>query len=103
VRVRLVGTVVAFDDAVGLGEVETAGVAAGADSRAGAGVGSGAGAGAGPVQSVRYRFHCTQIADGSRTVEVGTVVTFGLLAGHGGRWEAADLQLAAAGHRPRAR
>jgi hypothetical protein len=47
--------------------------------------------------SIRYRFHCTQIADGSRTVVVGTVVTFGLLAGHGGRWEAADLQLAPAG------
>jgi CspA family cold shock protein len=62
---------VKFDEAVGLGEVE-----------------------AGPI---RYPFHCTQIADGSRVVAVGTVVSFGLLAGRGGRWEAADLRAGPSG------
>lgn len=36
-------------------------------------------------------FHCTRIADGSRTVEVGATVTFELVPGHGGRWEAAAV------------
>lgn len=36
-------------------------------------------------------FHCTQIADGSRTIEVGTVVEFEVVPGHLGRWEAARL------------
>jgi len=37
-------------------------------------------------------FHCTQIADGARSVAVGTAVTFTVVAGHLGRWEAADLR-----------
>ena len=37
-------------------------------------------------------FHCTQIADGTRTIAVGTDVTFLVVAGHLGRWEAADLR-----------
>ena len=37
-------------------------------------------------------FHCTQIADGSRDIAVGTDVTFQVVAGHLGRWEAADLR-----------
>ncbi len=36
-------------------------------------------------------FHCTRIADGSRRVEVGARVTFSVVAGHRGRWEAVDL------------
>jgi cold shock CspA family protein len=36
-------------------------------------------------------FHCTRIADGTRTIAVGTPVTFAMVPGHGGRWEAADL------------
>jgi cold shock CspA family protein len=36
-------------------------------------------------------FHCTQIADGSRTVAVDTPVTFIVVAGHHGRYEAAEL------------
>ncbi len=36
-------------------------------------------------------FHCTRIADGSRSVEVGAPVTFELVPGHGGRWEAAAV------------
>lgn len=37
-------------------------------------------------------FHCTAIADGSRTIAVGTAVTFTLVAGRRGRWEAMDLR-----------
>lgn len=62
------GRVVAFDEHVGLGEVE------GEDGR-------------------RYGFHCTQIADGSRTVAVGADVAFDVVPGHLGRWEAAHLAL----------
>lgn len=36
-------------------------------------------------------FHCTQIADGTRTIEEGTAVTFEVVAGRLGRWEAANL------------
>jgi cold shock CspA family protein len=36
-------------------------------------------------------FHLTAIADGSRTIEAGTPVAFEVVAGHLGRWEAADL------------
>ena len=60
------GKVVEFDEHVGLGEVE------GEDGR-------------------RYGFHCTQIADGTRTIAVGTDVTFEVFPGHLGRWEAAYL------------
>ena len=38
-----------------------------------------------------YFFHCTAIADGSRTVEVGTPVAFAVVAGHRGRYEATAL------------
>lgn len=38
-----------------------------------------------------FGFHCTQIADGSRTIPVGAVVRFTRVAGHLGRWEAADV------------
>ena len=36
-------------------------------------------------------FHCTRIADGSRTIDVGTAVTFDLVPGHHGRVEAAGV------------
>jgi CspA family cold shock protein len=36
-------------------------------------------------------FHCTAIADGSRTIAVGTRVAFSVVAGHLGRWEATGL------------
>ena len=58
----LKGTVVQFDAEAGLGVV-----AAGGDS---------------------YPFHCTQIADGSRTIAEGTVVAFRVAAAHLGQWEA---------------
>jgi len=38
-----------------------------------------------------HPFHCTQIADGSRTIEVGTSVDYEVVPGHLGRWEAARL------------
>ncbi len=39
-----------------------------------------------------YRFHCTQIADGSRDVEVGASVEFDVVPGHLGRWEAVAIR-----------
>jgi CspA family cold shock protein len=59
------GTVVEFDEARGLGTVESGGRS--------------------------YPFHCTQIADGTRTIEVGTSVEFEVAPGVGGTWEARGL------------
>ena len=59
------GIVTDFDEQRGLGTVE-------ADGRS-------------------YPFHCTQIADGTRTIEVGATVTFEVRPGGMGRWEAAAL------------
>lgn len=64
-RRNLVGIVTEFDASVGLGTIE------------------------GPDGQVS--FHCIEIADGSRHVEVGTEVTFDLLAKLG-RWEAAAIR-----------
>lgn len=44
-----------------------------------------------------HDFHCTAIADGSRQIDVGAVVTYEVVPGHLGRWEAADLRPADAG------
>lgn len=63
------GRVIEFDDHVGLGVVE-------ADD------------------GTRYPFHCTQIADGSRTIPVGAAVHFEVAAGPLGRWEAARVEQA---------
>lgn len=40
----------------------------------------------------RFAFHCTAILDGSRSVAVGTPVSFTLAPGHGGRVEALALR-----------
>jgi cold shock CspA family protein len=40
---------------------------------------------------VEHFFHCTQIADGTRSIAVGTAVTFTVVPGRLGRWEAAAL------------
>ena len=69
-----VGSVVDFDEAAGYGHV-----ALDHDD----------GDGAGP-----WFFHCTAIADGTRTIEVGAPVSFEVVAGHQGRYEATDLRLA---------
>ena len=60
------GTVTEFDDPRGLGTVT-------ADD------------------GTTYGFHCTAIADGTRTIDVGAVVQFDVVPGHCGRWEAAQL------------
>jgi len=39
-----------------------------------------------------FGFHCTAIADGTRDIAVGTAVTFDIVPGHNGRWEAAGIR-----------
>jgi len=60
------GRVTAFDDRRGLGTVR-----------------DGAGAEVG--------FHCTEIADGTRTIEPGAEVAYRVVPGRLGQWEAATL------------
>jgi hypothetical protein len=43
------------------------------------------------ADGVAYPFHCTQIADGTRTIDVGADVTFEVRPGLMGRWEAIAL------------
>ena len=38
-----------------------------------------------------YPFHCTEIADGTRTIAVGTHVEFEIVPGPLGRWEASAI------------
>ena len=61
------GEVVAFDEHAGLGTVRAD------DGR-------------------ELALHCTGLADGSRAVAVGTAVTFVVVPGHCGRWEAARVE-----------
>jgi cold shock CspA family protein len=37
-------------------------------------------------------FHCTAVADGTRTIAVGAAVRFGLVPGRLGRWEASRVE-----------
>lgn len=60
------GTVAAFDDHAGVGTVRA-------------------------EDGTELFFHCTAIADGSRTIPVDVEVTFEIVAGHSGRWEATRL------------
>jgi CspA family cold shock protein len=39
-----------------------------------------------------FPFHCTAIADGTRTIEPGTTVEFDVVPGRQGRWEATRLR-----------
>lgn len=71
------GVVVAFDERKGYGTVR-------ADTAPGAG-GEGGDTG-------ELFFHCTEIADGSRTIAVGTRVDYDVVPGRLGRWEAAHLR-----------
>ena len=61
------GTVADFDAHVGLGTVRAE------DGR-------------------ELEFHCTQLLDGTRDVEVGAAVRFEVVAGHLGKWEAARVE-----------
>lgn len=63
----VVGSVSGFDDHRGLGTI------AGDDG-------------------VEYHFHCTGIADGTRTIAVGSPVRFDVIAGRLGRWEAWGIE-----------
>lgn len=60
------GTVTHFDDHRGLGTVTAS-------------------------DGTEYPFHCTAIADGTRTVPTGTEVRFEVTAGRAGRWEASGI------------
>lgn len=62
------GRVAAFDERRGLGEVEDAG-----DAR-------------------RYPFHCSAVTDGTRSIAEGAEVTFVVVPGLLGRWEAAQVE-----------
>ena len=42
-------------------------------------------------EGIEYFFHCTQIADGSRTIAAGAAVSFEVGPGRPGRWEAQRL------------
>jgi CspA family cold shock protein len=75
VRETYTGTVAAFDEHRGLGEIEAA-------------------------AGLRYPFHCTAIADGSRTIDEGTRVLFEVVAGPLGALEAAHVRDAADGVNP---
>lgn len=65
-RRRVSGVVETFDDPRGIGTLRS-------------------------VDGDEIFFHCTAIADQSRTIEVGAVVTFAVVPGHLGRWEGADI------------
>ncbi len=65
--VTVTGRVVQFDERRGLGEIESS-------------------------EGGRYLFHCTRIADGSRTIELDAAVAFEVVPGPLGRWEATDIK-----------
>ena len=67
----MTGTVTAFDGPRGVGEVTAA-------------------------DGAVFPIHCTQIADGTRIIAVGAPVSYAVVAGHRGQWEAADLRPAEA-------
>ena len=61
------GEVMAFDAAAGYGSVRT-------------------------DEGGEFFFHCTAIADGTRSIDVGAKVAFEVVPGRRGRWEAAALE-----------
>jgi cold shock CspA family protein len=66
-HVALKGTVASFDEHVGLGVIRAS------DGR-------------------ELLFHCTQLVDGTRSIAVGALVRFEVVAGHAGKWEAARVE-----------
>ena len=63
----MIGEVVSFDEDAGYGVVRA-------------------------ENGAEHFFHCTAVADGSRTIAVGASVSFEVVAGRRGRWEGADLR-----------
>jgi cold shock CspA family protein len=63
----MIGEVVEFDDEAGYGTVQAEG-------------------------GTRHFFHCTAVADGSRSIEVGTAVRFEVVPGRRGQWEGTALE-----------
>ncbi len=63
------GTVIAFDESKGYGGIRATG-------------------------GEEYFFHCTQIEDGTRRIDIGAEVTFDVIPGHRGRYEAAAIRRA---------
>jgi cold shock CspA family protein len=63
--VTVTGTVTEFDERRGLGVIR--------------------------AEGGEHAFHCTQLADGSRTVRVGQRVEFRVIPGRRGDWEAAEI------------
>jgi cold shock CspA family protein len=61
------GVVASFDEPRGLGVITT-------------------------TEGVEVPFHCTEIADGTRTIAVGERVRFQIVPGRLGRWEAAKIE-----------
>lgn len=59
------GVVSSFDESIGIGTISA-------------------------TDGTEHPFHCIEIADGSRTIETGTEVSFDLLAKLG-RWEAGNI------------
>lgn len=64
--VRSRGVVAAFDEARGLGTVRD-------------------------ENGIETFFHCTAIAGGARTIDVGSTVEYAVVPGHIGQWEAAEI------------
>ena len=62
----------------------------------GRGIGTVAQDGTGDV----YDFHATAIADGSRTIDEGAAVSFSVVPGHRGRYEARSLVPPSSHQRP---
>jgi len=62
------GTVADFDDAKGFGTVREDGT------------------------GEEHFFHCTAIADGTRTIDVGVLVAFDVVPGRNGQWEARAIK-----------
>jgi CspA family cold shock protein len=73
------GVVVAFDETAGLGVIAEA---AGREAAGQAATGH---------DGAEFPFHCIEIGDGSRSIDVGTEVTFDVVAKLG-RWEAANIR-----------
>ena len=62
------GTVASFDDAKGFGTVRD------------------------DATGEEHFFHCTAIADGTRAIEAGAAVSFDVVPGRNGQWEARAIR-----------